>query len=128
MKLEEMLRLPTIMYIDQEISVIRELMGMPIDYLVANKEIFSTLIFNLETSHTGGGYFELTRENESIFFEFADWLETVNRHFAAPVVVDACIDNFRISYDDLVKAYGPARPVAAAPDLALNPDAPKNVD
>jgi hypothetical protein len=60
----------------------------------------------LAESHTGGGYFELTRANEGFFFEFADWLNKVSED-AGLGLSPTIVDEFRVSYDDLVEAFGP---------------------
>jgi hypothetical protein len=108
-RLEALRGLPTMMGIAQEIALIHDLMAMPADDIAANRAAFRNAVRDLEESHTGGAYFELTKDNEGVFFEFADWLDNINKQ-AGLGLVPLLIESFRISCDDLVRAYAHLSP------------------
>lgn len=69
---------PTIMGIDQEIILVKELSSIPEFIIMKEKAIFIDLIEILDESHCNGGIFEVTDRNLAIFSDFAAWL----RHLA----------------------------------------------
>jgi hypothetical protein len=93
--------LPTIMEIDQEIDVIRDLMAIPIEELVTEEGILYEILDDLSESHGGGGYFQITRDNEKYFIEFCQWLERVYEETG----LDVGSNGFNTTYDDLVRTY-----------------------
>jgi hypothetical protein len=103
-RLEDFVNLPTIMWIDQEISVMHDLMEMPKEYISSNRAGFAAVLDDLDLSHTGGGYFGLTRSNEMEFKHFADWLDSLNNELRL-ALDPLLIEDFRFSYDDLTAAY-----------------------
>jgi hypothetical protein len=70
----ELLRLPTIMDIEDEIRVINVLMSMTMGEIQGNLDDFRTLVNNLDISHIDSGYMEVTQTNKDIFLHFAEWL------------------------------------------------------
>ncbi len=96
---------PTIMDIRQEIFLIRELEKLPLTDIGLYHDQFLKIVDQLDLSHTGGGLFEVTRENETVFTGFAAWLLLVEKetgwklsHFAA---------DFNMTYDDIANAMRP---------------------
>jgi hypothetical protein len=72
-------------------------------------EVSVKMVDALELSHTGGGYFELSKDNEKTFNQFSNWLRFLNvkLHFTWPSLF---IDNFNITSDDVRRAYSNRSP------------------
>jgi hypothetical protein len=94
---------PTIMDIDQEIDVVEAMTAMPMEYISANRERFMRKVRDLHQSHTGGGCFLLTKNKESVFLGFADWLRRIDGQLGLGLSL-VLIEDFTITYDDLVRA------------------------
>jgi len=85
--------MPTIMEIDEEISLIEDLMSLDIHEIVLNKERFLEIIDDLELSHTDCGYYELTADNEGVFINFSKWLSMLEEEIGLPLH-EGTIENF----------------------------------
>jgi hypothetical protein len=102
--LEKLTGLPTIMEIDQEIQLIQELETINDATIVDNQDNFIRVVDHLVGSHVGGAYFQITRENQKVFFDFADWLTGLISRTHIRLDPDLA-DTFRFSYNKLVAAY-----------------------
>jgi hypothetical protein len=103
MELNDLLRLPTIMGIDNEVKVIRYLMDMSDTEVLDNKEAVAEVIDNLDLSHKDSGYFEITPQNEGQFSKFADWLDRLQNDLHVSSLPSS--SDFRITYQDLLDEY-----------------------
>jgi hypothetical protein len=102
------------MYIADEISIIDDLMKLDIEEIKSNREIFCNIIEAIELSHTDGGYFELTKENEKPFIDFSRWLNVLKTtiNLDLPTVT---IENFSITADEFARSMSPyAKPTQGA--------------
>jgi hypothetical protein len=69
--------LPTIMDMEDEISVINKLMRLSMDEISGDSGLFCDIIEDLCLSHTDSGIYEITLENEGILTRFSIWLSDV---------------------------------------------------
>ncbi|MDR3213078.1 MAG: hypothetical protein LBT71_04075 [Azoarcus sp.] len=100
--------LPTVMDFEQEISVIQDVMTLPDEEIKNNRELFCEIIKDIERSHGDNGIFELTKENEYIFFNFAEWLSTMGKKLNTYFGID--IDTFRITFDEIQEEFSKYKP------------------
>ncbi|MDR1849860.1 MAG: hypothetical protein LBQ75_07460 [Zoogloeaceae bacterium] len=98
--------LPTIMWIVDEMSLIDDLMSLDIHEIVLNKERFLEILEELEESHTGGGYFELTPDNEVVFINFSRWLLMLKEEMGLPIHENT-IAHFGITSAEIAETYRP---------------------
>jgi len=88
--------MPTIMTLNEELVVISQLMNLSEDEVLLNYEDFATILDRLHESHTGGGIFEVSRDNALSLQSFVTWLRNIasrteinsNRAFLNSVAVD----------------------------------------
>jgi hypothetical protein len=106
--LEECAKLPTIMDFDDELRLVRELKSLAIDDIKNNPLGFDEVLVILSLSHFDSGLFDITRDNEHVFLEFADWLYEVERLTGETLGVDPA--DFQMTYDEIRRAFIPTDP------------------
>ena len=81
MKLDDLLEIintyPTIIDIDQEIYLIKELQSITLPEIKENSDAFIKIVFKIQESHNDNGIFEVTKKNENVFMIFANWLISI---------------------------------------------------
>jgi hypothetical protein len=105
---EECVELPTIMGFEDEVRVIRLLQEVPLFDIRDNLGLFDDILCKLSDAHGDYGMFCVTEDNQSFFWEFADWLRSVERRVGQPLAINA--DMFSYSMQDLEEFFGPPRP------------------
>ena len=67
-------KMPTVMDISDEISIIESLMKVDREDILKNKDSFTFILKALHLSHVDSGYMEVTEENKYVFDDFSRWL------------------------------------------------------
>ena len=106
MKLDNLLKIsnayPTIIAIEQEIYLIKELQSITMPEIKENADAFIKIVFKIQESHNGSGIFEVTNENENGFMTFANWLISIEMKTGIKVARFA--DGLNLSVEAIVKA------------------------
>ncbi|WP_316771529.1 hypothetical protein [Pedobacter frigiditerrae] len=74
---------PTIMDINQELDLMKILQQLQPKQIITDKNDFFFLLNQLDTSHIGGGIFEVKSDNYIHFKEFSIWLRSLKTHLIA---------------------------------------------
>lgn len=77
--------LPTIMGLDDEIRLIKELMMIAPGDVARNEDEFRSIVLKLQGSHNDSGIFEVTEENYPVFEDFCEWLHALQPHLRLDV-------------------------------------------
>ncbi|BDR55780.1 hypothetical protein [Xylocopilactobacillus apis] len=96
----EIISLPTIMNISEEIRIINDLMKVETEDLIVNKDIFRFIVDSLELSHADSGFMDVTKENEKNFINFYVWLRKINTDYGLSLNNNT-IDVFGMSIEDI---------------------------
>ena len=94
--------LPTIMGISSELILIDELMNIEINEIIANGDVFCSIVEQIELSHTDSGFMELTRENEGEFIKFYHWLSELKAEYNLKLNSNL-IESFSLTFDRIVE-------------------------
>lgn len=102
---EHLLKLPTIISIDDEIFLIQSLMVLSKDEITSNKTLFLEIIKAIELSHTVNGFMEITKDNEYIFIEFSDWLSRLKKSCVQNIQMGT-LENFSLTLEEIQNMMG----------------------
>ncbi|MGK9170472.1 hypothetical protein KXR53_29505 [Inquilinus limosus] len=92
---------PTIMSLEQETHLIREIEKLELREIKENVATFSDLIDRIHESHISNGIFEVDKSNENVFLGFARWLRSIEGVVGIPLASIA--DDIGLSADDIAR-------------------------
>ena len=102
-KLEDFDDHPTIMWLFQELDIIRVLMAMPKDYLRKNAQKLRDLVGELGYSHMENVGF-IRPKNEGQFLRFGEWVDHTWKEFEM-AYGENFSSAFKVTFDDVAEEY-----------------------
>ena len=76
---ERVVKLPTIMDFEDEVSIAQELQKIPVEELVMHKDLLVEILDALNLSHGDSGVYEVTEITQPELDKFAEWLMEKNK-------------------------------------------------
>ena len=109
MKLDNLLEItnayPTIIDINHEIYLIKELQSITFPEIKENPDAFIKIVCKIQESHNDNGIFEVATENENVFMIFANWLISIEVKTGIKVAHFA--DGLNLDVEAIAKAMQP---------------------